>query len=52
MATARKTKPALPDPHDSDPCPAPRLEGFTALRPGGEPATIVRCQECGAQTTK
>ncbi|AUG87080.1 hypothetical protein PBI_NESBITT_7 [Streptomyces phage Nesbitt] len=52
MATARKPKSALPDPHDGTKCDAPRLESFDALRPGGDPVSVVRCQECGSQTTK
>ncbi|MFD5308188.1 hypothetical protein [Streptomyces ardesiacus] len=52
MATARKPKSALPDPHDDTKCDTPRLEGYKAVRPGGEPVSVVRCQECGTQNVK
>lgn len=44
-------KKAAPDlPHVE--CPEPRVESYTALRPDGSDAQVVRCQECGAQSVE
>lgn len=52
MPPRKRAEVATPDlPHDMS-CKGIRVECFTALRPDGSEASVTRCQECGAQTTK
>lgn len=47
----RKRAATTPEVPHTDACQGPRMESFTATRPDGTGASVVRCQECGAQTT-
>lgn len=47
---ARKTPAKDAIPHADD-CKGPRIERYSVDRPVGDPAQVIRCQECGAQTT-
>lgn len=45
----RKKAAITPELPHVDECSGPRVESYTALRPDGSDARVVRCQECGAQ---
>lgn len=45
----RKKAAIAPDLPHLEQCSGPRVERYTALRPDGSDAQVMRCQDCGAQ---
>lgn len=48
----RKKAAITPDLPHVDECSDPRVESYTAVRPDGSGAHVVRCQDCGAQSVE